>query len=146
MLISVNNPRASGGAIKKQTNNLFLLFFAWWYHQGFLDLINYLKAVSVFLTDFFSVKLIFRTLFDPWKRDQLSYKNLSIKERFDVFILNLISRFVGLLVKTFFFVTYLVFMAGFIILSGLVVFIWLALPVIILALLFIGLFEVAVNQ
>jgi hypothetical protein len=132
--------------IRKQNNNLFLLFFTWWYHQGFLSLLNYLKGVSAFMTDFFSVRMIFRTLFEPWKRDQIGTQNLSIKEKFDVMILNMVSRMVGFFVKILLFFIYLLFMAGFLIVSAVACLIWLALPFIALALVLLGIFEIMVNR
>lgn len=98
------------------------------------------------MTDLFSVKMIFRTLFDPWKRDQVSYKNLSIQERFNVMILNLVSRMVGFLVKIIVFAIYLVFSAGLISLSFLASAIWLSLPLLAMGLILLGVFEIIINR
>jgi len=102
--------------------------------------------MAVFLTDFFSVRMIFKTLFEPWKRDQLGGKNLSIQEKLNVFILNSVSRLVGFIVKIILFTIYLLFMTGFFILSAVGSLIWLSLPFIALILACVGLFEIFTNR
>jgi aromatic ring-cleaving dioxygenase len=99
-----------------------------------------------FMTDFFSVKMIFRTLFDPWKRDQVSYKNLSLQERFNVFILNLSSRLIGFLVKIIFFVVYLLFLGGFFIVFAISVVVWLSLPFLALSIILLGIYEILATR
>lgn len=48
---------------------------------------------------FFSVPLLFKTIFEPWKRDILSTKGASLDVIFRVWIANLISRLVGFVVR-----------------------------------------------
>lgn len=128
--------------MKEGTNNLILLYFAWWYNRGFIKLLKYLKAVLIYLTDLFSVKLIFQTLFDPWKRDRTSYKGLPLNERFQVLMLNIATRLIGFLIKIIFFIVYLVFLIAFLIISAISIIFWLALPLLIIFLIILGYMEV----
>jgi hypothetical protein len=124
--------------VKEGTNNLVLLFFSWWY--GFLPHRLYLasKASIISIVDLFSVKLIFSTLFAPWRRDIVSYENLSLQEKFSVMMLNIASRFIGFLVKISVLGAFLVTFLVVIIITVGAYAIWLAFPLTIIALIIIG--------
>lgn len=113
-------------------NSLPILFFGWWYSEGIGRVFKYIRAFFVYFFDFFSVKTIFKTLFMPWKRDVASYQGLTLQQRFQVWILNLVSRFVGFVIKMFTLISYAIFsifVAG---ASLLIVIIWFAFPLLII--------------
>ncbi len=58
----------------------------------FLKLIN-----KIF--NYFSIDLLLKTLFLPWKRDEIDTSNLSLDLKFRVWIMNLVSRLVGATVR-----------------------------------------------
>ena len=90
------------------------------------------------LLDLFSVKVLFKTLFSPWKRDSISTDGLSLQEKFQVWTLNLASRIIGFLVKTFVLATFIiVFAAAIIIFIGLFC-LWIAFPLVIIGLIILG--------
>jgi len=109
-------------------------------------LLKYLKAIFIYLTDLFSVKLIFRTLFMPWKRDQISAKGLPLNERFNIWLLNLVSRFVGFAVKSLFFVVYLIFSAGLSIVSLVAIVFWFLMPLLVAGLLIVGFSQILIYR
>lgn len=90
------------------TKNLNSLFFVWWYTEVFGELSSFVKHFFVYLADLFSVKICLKTLFSPWRRDNISYEGLTIQEKFQVMILNVTSRFVGLIIKIFTLATFVV--------------------------------------
>ncbi len=111
---------------------IILNYFFWWYTDGFVRLLKYLKAFITILADTFSVRIISRTFFQPWKKDTASTQGLSLDKKFQVWIWNLISRFFGMTIKGF---TFLVFLVCFFVLLGLeIIFIlvWFFFPIIIL--------------
>jgi len=124
--------------MQEGTSNLILLFFSWWY--GYLPHRLYLalKAAILTITDLFSVRLLFKTLFAPWKRDIISYEGLTLQQKFQVLMLNLSSRFIGFIVKIFvlaafiiiFSLTTAIFIATFLL--------WLAFPIVVIGLLILG--------
>ena len=122
----------------ERINSLFLLFFSWWY--GYLPRRLYLasKAVIIMIVDLFSVKLIFSTLFAPWKRDVISYEGLSLQEKFSVFILNISSRFIGFVIKIFVLLTFIIFFLAAILISAGLFFFWIVFPLAIVVLLIFG--------
>ncbi len=124
--------------MREGTNSLLILYFSWWY--GYLPrrLFLALQASVITSLDLFSVKILFKTLFSPWKRDSISTEGLSIQEKFHVWTLNLASRFIGFLVKTFVLLTFIVvFTATIIIYIGLFG-LWIAFPLVIVGLIIIG--------
>jgi hypothetical protein len=125
--------------MKEGTNSLLILYFSWWY--GYLPRRLFLafEASMVSLLDLFSVKILLKTLFAPWKRDLISTDGLSIQEKFQIWMLNLASRFIGFLVKTFVLITFLiVFAVALIVFVGLYCF-WFVFPLAIIALIILGL-------
>jgi len=122
-------------AISKSQN----IFWQWVFWQ-FLEVPgNILKAWGNFLKfnlNYFSIPLLLKTFFSPWRRYRMAYgKGFDIGRYFSVFFSNLIFRllgatlrifliFIGLLIEIF------IIFAGLIVLFG-----WLVLP----ALLIVGL-------
>lgn len=120
-------------------SSLIGLFFAWWYKDAYTRLLVYLKTFFVYIFDLFSVKICLNTLFDPWKRDQYSLENLSLKEKINIISMNAVSRLIGAIVKLTTVVTYLTATVGFAIISLFVILFWLLYPAVIIFLIFISL-------
>lgn len=114
------------------TKNLNSLFFVWWYTEVFGELSLFVKHFFVYLADLFSVKICLKTMFSPWRRDAVSYEGLTIQEKFQVLILNITSRFVGLMVKIFTLITFLVvFVFSFFLFLGIIL-CWFLFPLILI--------------
>ena len=109
-------------------------YLAWHYsaalREGFVIWKNFLW----FFSQFFSLGLLFRTLFSPWRRMREYYsRGLDPKQYFEVLILNIIMRFVGFIIRvvTIFAGLLVELMA---VVAGVFAFIlWLFLPVVIIA-------------
>lgn len=117
---------------------ILLDYVQWWYSQGLIRMLKYLKSFIIILYDTFSVKVCLTTFFAPWKRDIASTEGLSLQEKFGVWGSNLIARAFGIVIKT---VTLIVFLVCFVVLLVFnisVFFIWLFLPVILVEGIVIG--------
>jgi len=117
-------------------NNLTSYFGKWWYGEAYGRVLKYLKAAYIFSFDLFSVSICIKTLFAPWKRDEISYEGLSLQQKFQVWTLNLASRFIGFMIKSTAIVSYLVFALVLSVFEFVVVVVWLAYPIIIIFLLY----------
>lgn len=112
-------------------------YFYWWYAEEPAYLWHAINIVTKKIFYSFSITLLLRTLFDPWKRDITSSEG-SIQTVYQVWLNNLVSRFVGFMVRL------LTIIAGFIVtiifylIALLFFFIWLLLPVIIIYLIIHG--------
>ena len=115
-----------------------ITYFSWWYYDEPAYLWRCLTIVVKKVYASFSVGILLRTLFDPWKRDVYGAENPSLDMRFKIFLDNLISRFVGFTVRVFTIIIGLIltFMV-LILLLGLFA-VWLLMPVLIVGLLING--------
>lgn len=114
------------------------LFFSWWYGEEAIYFLAYLKRVLVFLADQFSVITCLKTLLSPWKRDRISTEGLAIKDRFNVLMLNLTSRFVGFVIKLFTIAIFLVISVVYMLIALVLIAAYFIYPVIIIGLLYLG--------
>ena len=117
------------------------IFWQWISWQFFDVPKNILKAWKNFLNFglyYFSIPLLIKTFFSPWRRYKWSYgKGFDIGKYFEAFVSNLISRILGAILRFFLIIIGLLF-ETFIIFAGFFVFLgWLILPII----LFFGLYE-----
>ncbi len=108
--------------------SLSLIFVNWYYKEAYFRVWKYIKAIQIINFDVFSVRILFKTLFAPWKRDVISYEGLTIKQRFEVWSLNVSSRIIGFLMKTFVLLAYIFAEAATLIVSVAALIIWPILP------------------
>lgn len=124
--------------MREGTNSLFILYFSWWY--GYLPRRLFLafQAAVITIIDLFSVKVLLRTLFSPWKRDQISTDGLSLQEKFQIWTLNAASRIIGFLVKTFVLITFIIVFVAAVTVFALLFCLWIAFPLAIIGLIILG--------
>lgn len=127
------------------STNLNLLFFTWWYTEAYARLFVFLKHFFLYLIDLFSVKICLRTLFYPWKRDQINTEGMSIQDRFQALMMNLVSRLVGFVIKTGTLVSYCCVTAVSFALSIVLIAGWFLYPILIVGLIFYGI-KILVGQ
>lgn len=116
-----------------------ITYIYWWY----LEEPAYLWKISmnVFIKTFytFSIPLLLRTLFDPWKRDVSSAENASIQTLYQLWLNNLISRFIGFFIRLMTIFTGLLISTVVLIIELVFIFAWFAMPIIVIYLLINGL-------
>jgi hypothetical protein len=74
-------------------------FFYWWLKVTPQKTVKFTFLTIKKLFFFFSVDLLFKTLLEPWKRDELDTTNMSLQDRLRVLLMNLVSRLVGATVR-----------------------------------------------
>ena len=81
-------------------NFLNYLIFRW--GKGIVGYFKLVGRFMAFFYYFFAVKMLFKTLFSPWKRDSVfkETQGFDPKEWFNRHLLNFFSRIIGFLVKT----------------------------------------------
>ena len=87
---------------------------------------------------YFSISILLRTLFDPWKRDNYTMENGSLQDKMKLALDNLISRVVGFIIRLITMIFGLLVTVIFFLLMILVLIIWLLLPVLIIGLIVNG--------
>ena len=108
---------------------MFLVgILSWWYGNGWLSRIQLIKERLAASADFFSVGLLASTLFAPFRQISAGRVSGPIGEQMRAFFDRLISRIVGGFVRTFMIVFGLVAMFIQVVFGGIVLLLWLILP------------------
>ncbi len=103
-------------------------YVTWHYGRASRDIAVVGRNLLWFITHFFSIPLLFRTMFEPWKRIHDSYGRRSLEDFFATLVMNIMTRFVGALIRiSIIAVGALFLLAG---LSGLIAFyaLWFGAP------------------
>jgi glucan phosphoethanolaminetransferase (alkaline phosphatase superfamily) len=77
---------------------LALSLVTWWYGKGWAATIARLEAMITGISRLFSVPILLRTLFSPWKRI-VSYPGASLDAKLRAMADNMVSRAVGFVVR-----------------------------------------------
>ena len=122
---------------------LIIEYLNWHYGKALTELLDLEKNFLWFFYHQFSIKLLLKTLFTPFFRIQEEYKGFDLENLFSSLVANTVARVVG-----FIFRSIIIFMGilaeGAIILAAIPVFIaWIALPAIIIILVFLALGNLA---
>lgn len=124
-------------ALSLQNKIIVLQFWSWYYTGAVRSLIKIWRNFIIFVREYYSIPLLLRTLFYPWRRDITKYgRGFSINNFLETFSFNLISRGLGFCVRLLTIVLGLICLSGVAILGALALIIWLILPLVLL--LFIG--------
>src|SRR3990167_4520908 len=80
---------------------LILAMFQWWYSDGWRTLAAKIKTFLVSVVNSFSVPTLIRTLGQPW-RQIVAYRdpNQNLQQRMRNVVDNIVSRLVGLMIRS----------------------------------------------
>lgn len=120
---------------------LFLSMFGWWYSTGWWWVISNAKTRLINVQRMFSVSILLRTLFAPWKQIVgMPNRNQSLDAKFRMKLDNLISRLVGFVVRTLTLLAALVSFVFVLMIEIIFILLWPLLPlsIIISILFFVG--------
>lgn len=109
---------------------MFLVgIFEWWYGTGLRGHLKQNFLAILRTADFFSVGLLLRTLFNPFR--QISANNRSdgsLAEQIGAFTDRLFSRMIGSVVRTFMVIIGILVIILRTLLAGVMIFLWIILP------------------
>ena len=116
-------------------------YITWHYGRAILEFSHIYKNILSFLLNFFSIPILVRSYFAPWRRMGEDYTK-NIVEDFgnvaSVFVVNFIMRLVGMVMRTII----IIFGLSVVILVALfypvLLLVWLLLPLIIIFLILLG--------
>lgn len=121
---------------------VFSHYLKWHYTRALRDLTRIYRNFIVFVFNFFSVPVLVRSYFAPWRRLGEEYPPTMIIDPFNyfsVFLVNLIMRLVGVIMRTIVIVLGMTMTLLLVFSYPLVLFLWLILPLIIVIIFLIGL-------
>jgi ABC-type multidrug transport system fused ATPase/permease subunit len=108
---------------------LLMDFFVWYYSAAFRDMFALWLNGMWFIVHFFSIPLLLRTLFAPWRRITDTYRRGSIEDLMETFVMNTMTRIFGAVVRSvIIFIGVVCLLVGSVALI-LSVLLWVALPV-----------------
>lgn len=118
--------------------NILIQYFIWYFYDQSLLILKAWKNFLLFNLNFFSVPVLLKSFFSPWKRYEVSYgRGFAVSRYFEAFFSNSIFRVLGMILRSVLIILGLLIEA-LILLFGLSVFIfWVVLPF----LLIVGLFQ-----
>lgn len=116
--------------------SIISLWASWFYIKMPKKIIAGWRNFLLFVLYYFSIKLLLRTLFSPWRKYTEGYpRGIDIKKYLETFIFNMASRIIGAIMRSFLIISgiiaeFIVFVSGGLVLLG-----WILSP----ALLIVGL-------
>ncbi|NCS99352.1 hypothetical protein GW764_04165 [Candidatus Parcubacteria bacterium] len=128
---------------------LFVIFphyLAWHYTIALKDFFSIWGNIIWFLYNFFSIEVLFKTFFSPFKRLTERKKDLlDIGGFFETLLINTLMRIIGMVLRTIIIISGLVSLAVSFFIGLVSFFLWLALPFIIIFMMIVslmGLFKI----
>lgn len=123
---------------------VMVIFWKWYYGEAIRDILTGWKNFIIFSLGYFSVPLLLKTLFAPWRRDITKRpRGLDFKKLFEYLSFNAISRGIGFIVRFLTICVGILFFFLVIILGALFFIVWLFLPLAFLGLLILAVILIA---
>ena len=112
-------------------NNIIIQYLVWRFFDVPRNIIQGWKNYLAFNLKYFSIPLLFKTMFAYWHKYSMSYgKGFDFQRIFEAITLNIMSRILGAIVRLFLIAIGLVFELLIFLVGLAVLLLWLFLPVI----------------
>ena len=119
--------------------NILFQWFYWHYLEMPKELLRAWKNFLKFNFEYFSIRLLIKTLFFPWRRYQMSYgRGFDIGRFFESFFSNLIFRTLGAIVRSVLIFIGLLAQFFIIFIGVIIIALWLFLPLFLILGLYYG--------
>ncbi|OGZ20652.1 MAG: hypothetical protein A2654_00910 [Candidatus Nealsonbacteria bacterium RIFCSPHIGHO2_01_FULL_43_31] len=124
------------------SRNIVIQYLTWHFFDTTKGILGAWQNCLKFNLNYWSVPLLLKTWFSPWRRYQYSYgKGFSFTKYFEVFTFNMTSRILGAIMRSVLIVLGLLTEVSVFLVGSTVLLIWLVLPIL-LALSFIYGFKI----
>jgi len=108
---------------------MFLVgILSWWYGSGFVRRIRIAKDRLKNIADFFSIRLLLKTLFAPYRQISADATGESLGDKMRAFFDRLLSRVIGSIVRTFMIILGLISITIQIVFDVAILVFWLIIP------------------
>jgi hypothetical protein len=112
-----------------QRQNIISEWLSWQFYEMPKFLFGVWKNYIVFASNYFSLPILLKSLFSPWRRYRWNYpKGFQVGEFLSTLISNFFSRIMGFIMRIFLIISGIIFQI-FVLLAGLVILLlWIFLP------------------
>jgi len=107
---------------------LLTAFLFWWYGPGWAKQASDVKELLASTTDYFSIPLLVKSLFSPFRQISAGRVQGSIDVMFRAFIDKTVSRFIGAMIRTIIIIIGIITNLAIIIFGSLKLIIWPIVP------------------
>jgi len=104
-------------------------FFYWWYSAGTRQAWDVFALFIFRVYDFFSLDILVKTWFAPWKNDVLTANNIALSDQVKLWEANFVSRLIGALARTVVIFFSLIILAVSFVALTLLFTVWVLMPV-----------------
>lgn len=101
---------------------------SWWYGAGWKGRLVLLRERLTAVIDFFSIGLLLRTLFSPFRQISAGQVDGSLEVKLRAFADKLISRLIGAMVRTFVIIAGCIAIVFYVVFGGVMLILWGAVP------------------
>ena len=108
---------------------LFISLFKWWYGSGWVQQARALSVRLDGLVDYFSIDLLAKTLFSPFRQDGAGRVDGPLSVKMRALLDNLMSRMIGAVIRTVILLIGLISIAVFVVFCAAVLVVWFVVPV-----------------
>ena len=117
-----------------ENKNILAVWFLWQFYEMPKFLLGVWKNYILFASNYFSLPILLKSLFAPWRKYRWNYpKWFQVGEFLSTLISNAFSRLLGAIARIVLIVAGILFQI-FVIFAGLIIFVlWLLIPLIIIA-------------
>jgi hypothetical protein len=119
--------------------NIFMAWVMWQFYEVPNFLLDVWKNYILFASNYFSLPILLKSLFAPWRRYRWRYpKGFDLVEFFNTLISNTFSRILGALMRVILIVVGILFQIFVVIVGAIIFLAWMLMPfVVIVSLLFV---------
>lgn len=112
-------------------------YFAWHYSSALRFHLNIVTNFLWFVYHFFSIPILARTLFSPWRRSHIAYRfELHPKVIVETLVINSIMRIIGLIFRSAVLVFGILVWLVTVMIGAISFLVWLVLPLVLVAMIF----------
>jgi hypothetical protein len=100
----------------------------WWYSTGWKQRLMTLRERVASTADYFSIDLLLKTLFSPYRQISAGKVQGSINVQLHAFFDQMISRIIGAIVRSFMIIFGIVSILAYVLIGGVLVILWGVIP------------------
>jgi len=115
-----------------EKRSIFYLWFRWVYFKVPKEIIKGWRNFLLFSLHYFSMGLLLKTFFSPWRGYLWKYPRGLTWQHVEVFLSNIISRVLGAIMRTFLIIGGVIAETSIFLLGGVIFLGWLLLPVLLI--------------